>query len=413
MKPRIIIANNFWHLDQAGGSYKISTDLAIHLSGRGYDIHYICMNEKKRSMDISVEQGVKIWRYPMSETSGKRKSLLNFFYHLKQAGEIAQRIHKELPRDGRVVLNGHGGLQYLGALNKLPRRIISKKVMSVHSPMEAEYSSEKMGDPWTVMDFFASRLLSNTESRCYANSDVIQCDSEFTQSLLNKKFSRAVSGRTVVCPGYVDTKKFSLLDKPKRLVRSEIGYPDWQTDHTVFFCLRRHVRRMGIDNLVRAAAWLREKMAGQREFRVVIGGDGPLRGEFEKLTAELKLEKHVFFLGKIPEQDLAAHYQAADCFVLPTRALECFGLIILEAFACGTPVIATPVGSIPEVLGDFGHESLTAGSEPEDIGRSMLEFLDHPRRNHEQLRRYAESFDKKKILDRLEKIVVGDPETTL
>jgi len=407
VKSKIIIANNFWHLEHAGGAYKISTDLAVHLSAKGYDVHYLCMGGPGARFGVSTESGVKIWRYPTAEHGGKGKSLSHYFYHLRQAGNIAQAIYQDSRAADTLILNGHGSLQYLGALNRLPRRIVSKKVMSVHSPMEEEYRAEKVGDVWTLKDFFASKLLSLTENRCYSRSDVIQCDSEFTRSMLVKKYRQAVSGKALVCPGYVDAAAFFYFDKPKSELRSRMKHPAWRTSDTIFFCLRRHVRRMGIDNLIRAAAWLRENNGARKKFRVIIGGDGPLRAEFEALTAELKLDGIVSFLGIIPEQDLVSHYQAADCFVLPTRSLECFGLILLETFACGTPAIATPVGSIPEVLGDFAAESLTAGFRPEDIGRSMRDFLNEPRKNCGALRRYAENFDKSKILNQLENVVTG------
>src|SRR5207249_11624167 len=56
------------------------------------------------------------------------------------------------------------------------------------------------------------------------------------------------------------------------------------------------------------------------------------------------------FLGFIPDETLPSYYHAADVFVLPTRELEGFGLVTVEALACGTPVLGTPVGATPEVL---------------------------------------------------------------
>ena len=73
----------------------------------------------------------------------------------------------------------------------------------------------------------------------------------------------------------------------------------------------------------------------------------------------LKLTETVRLLGRVPDEDLATSYAAADCFVLPTAALECFGLIILEAYACGVPVIATPVAAIPEIVSQVSDRWLT------------------------------------------------------
>ena len=147
----------------------------------------------------------------------------------------------------------------------------------------------------------------------------------------------------------------------------------WNADETLFFTLRRLVPRMGIDNLIKAMALLKSK--GYR-CRLVIGGAGPERERLEQLTRSIDMESSVVFLGKIPDADLPAFFQAADCFVLPTRALECFGLIILESFASGTPVIATPVGSIPEIMGEVGNSFLTDDAQPESLARKMAAFMD-------------------------------------
>ena len=104
---------------------------------------------------------------------------------------------------------------------------------------------------------------------------------------------------------------------------------------------------MGLDRLIRAAGKLRDQ---GMDFRMVIAGDGPLRGTLRALVTELGLEKYVIVGGEVSEQDLPLMYGACDAFVLPTRSLECFGLIAIEALSAGRPVMATPVGAIPEVL---------------------------------------------------------------
>jgi glycosyltransferase involved in cell wall biosynthesis len=129
---------------------------------------------------------------------------------------------------------------------------------------------------------------------------------------------------------------------------------------------------MGLDQLVRAAAIL--KGQGLR-FRVLLGGAGPLADSLQDLVRRAELEEIVFFLGRVPDADLPLCYAAADCFVLPTRALECFGLIVLEAYACGTPVIGTPVGAIPELIGQVGPQWLTDGTDAAAIAQRMRAFL--------------------------------------
>ena len=68
-----------------------------------------------------------------------------------------------------------------------------------------------------------------------------------------------------------------------------------------------------------------------------IGGDGELRPSLERLSAELGATEKIRFTGRLSDEDLLLAYQAADLFVLPTLALECFGLISIEAMSFGCP----------------------------------------------------------------------------
>jgi glycosyltransferase involved in cell wall biosynthesis len=92
-------------------------------------------------------------------------------------------------------------------------------------------------------------------------------------------------------------------------------------------------------------------------------------------TKQLELEGHVRFLGRVEEELLPLAYAACDAFVLPTAALECFGLIALEALSSGRPVLATPVGAIPELLNRFQPSWLAASASPEAIAAVLRKFL--------------------------------------
>ena len=129
---------------------------------------------------------------------------------------------------------------------------------------------------------------------------------------------------------------------------------------------------MGLDTLLEAAAQLAEQ---GRTFRLVIGGDGPQRPALEAQAAAAGIGDRVAFLGRIPEAHLVDAFAAADCFVLPTRALECFGLIVLESYACGVPVVGVPVGSIPEVMGPDLQAWLAADNRAPALAERMDDVL--------------------------------------
>ena len=69
---------------------------------------------------------------------------------------------------------------------------------------------------------------------------------------------------------------------------------------------------------------------------------------------------------------------AADFFVLPTRELEGFGLVILESMACGTPVLGTPVGAIPELIGTFDRRLVFEDKDWQAMKNKMEEIVRKP-----------------------------------
>lgn len=86
----------------------------------------------------------------------------------------------------------------------------------------------------------------------------------------------------------------------------------------------------------------------QPDVRLRLAGHGPLRGELEQLAAELDIAERVAFLGEIAPSEVRAEMLAADCLALPSR-YETFGVVLIEAMACGLPIVATQRGG-PETI---------------------------------------------------------------
>ena len=172
-----------------------------------------------------------------------------------------------------------------------------------------------------------------------------------------------LSASVLTVPGGADLERFTPA-RDRAATRRELGMPG---DELLLLTVRDLQPRMGLDALIRAVSLVR----GDLPVRLVIGGGGPLRQELEELARSLGVSDIVRFAGVIPEPDLPRYYQAADCFVLPTRALEGFGLVTVEALACGTPVLGTPVGATPEILAPLAPELLTDDASPEALARGI------------------------------------------
>lgn len=154
---------------------------------------------------------------------------------------------------------------------------------------------------------------------------------------------------TVVYPG-IDLGRFKPGPKPAHLLKKN-RIPG---NAFVILYAGKLVSWKGVHNLIYAAAALRKKGCGN--FVVAIAGKGAQKANMEKLLRETGLEESFRFLDFVSYDDMPDIYRLADVFVLPSYPTmewqEQFGMVLVEAMACGRPVISTLSGSIPEVAGD-------------------------------------------------------------
>jgi glycosyltransferase involved in cell wall biosynthesis len=186
----------------------------------------------------------------------------------------------------------------------------------------------------------------------------------------------------------------------------------WGMDGPAFVTVRNLVARTGVDLLVDAFARVR---ASRPDAGLWIGGTGAMADAIAARVRELGLREAVRLLGFVPDEDLADLYRAADCFVLPTRFLEGFGLVTLEALGCGTPVVATPVGANPETVGDWRRDAVVAAVDAASLAAGMTGMLDALAADAAGIRRscaaYAGGFRWARHAERLEEVLaeIGAP----
>ena len=105
--------------------------------------------------------------------------------------------------------------------------------------------------------------------------------------------------------------------------------------------------------------------------RLLVGGDGPLRWEWEQLSHSLGLQEKIEFVGDLSEADLPKFYASGDLFVLPANSrAEAFGKVLQEAMAAGLPCITTELGTGTSfVVQDGGTGLVVPPKQPEALGR--------------------------------------------
>ena len=113
----------------------------------------------------------------------------------------------------------------------------------------------------------------------------------------------------------------------------------------------------------------------------VIVGDGPFRDQLESLALSLGVRNRVVFLGQVSDEDLPDMYALADVFVMPSREclsendVEGFGMVFLEANACGKPAVGGRSGGIPEALVDGVTGFLVDPHDPKGVAAALIRLL--------------------------------------
>ena len=166
--------------------------------------------------------------------------------------------------------------------------------------------------------------------------------SEAFRDLLHRTYGVPLEDIRIV-PGGVDTQRFA-TGLTRAQARQRLGWPQ---DRPLVLTVRRLQRRMGLENLVTAMKTVRGMVP---DALLMIAGKGPLTAALKARIDTLDLHEHARLLGFVPDADLPLAYRAADLTVVPTVALEGFGLVTVESLAAGTPVLVTPVGGLPEIV---------------------------------------------------------------
>ena len=184
---------------------------------------------------------------------------------------------------------------------------------------------------------------------------------------------------TVVPPG-VDTDRFRPLTDRERLdARTHFGLPH---DAELIVAISRLVPRKGFDTAIRAVARLRDR---RPDLLLAISGGGRDESRLRALAAELRAP--VRFLGRVPNDDLPRLYGCADVYTMLCRnrwgglEQEGFGIVFLEAAACGVPQVAGRSGGAHEAV-EHGVTGLVVDTpdDPRAVAAAFEELLDDPER---------------------------------
>jgi glycosyltransferase involved in cell wall biosynthesis len=358
---RLLVIADVSPLEVHGGAARVVREQCARLADRGHAVTAFCRDPGGGVPRETRVGRARVVHYPVSRAHPLAfavTSIVGARRHFRQA--VA-------PPDRWDAVLFH---QPFSASALAPRLAATgQRVYVFHSPAGTEYRlrAERPGHGRRPIGArLIAAVLARLERRALRAATAVVVLSEFSRDLLARAHAGLPAPVTTI-PGAVDLQRFR-PPGDRHAVRVRLGL---SADSPLLLTVRDLQPRMGLDVLLQALALLgRERSVG-----CVIGGSGVLRPALEDLAGRLALTGVARFAGHIPEDTLPLHYQAADLFVLPTRALEGFGLVTVEALACGTPVVATRVGATPEILGPLDERLLAESASAEGLAAAIRRAL--------------------------------------
>jgi phosphatidylinositol alpha-1,6-mannosyltransferase len=201
------------------------------------------------------------------------------------------------------------------------------------------------------------------------NAKGLIAGSDFTKNLV-KMFNKNVK----VIQYAVNTTKFKPIQKNKKLILKHK-----LSNKITIITMARLEKRKGIDQ---AISIIPDLIENNPNIQYLIIGDGNEREKLVELVKKLKINKNVKFLGRVKDKYLVEYYNLCDIFIMPNRELENgdtegFGLVFLEANACGKPVIGGNAGGVPSAIKNGYNGFIVDGNDKRDIYEKTIKLINN------------------------------------
>jgi glycosyltransferase involved in cell wall biosynthesis len=338
--PRVVHLGKFYY-PAHGGIERAVRSLAQAQAELGCRVQVVCMDhERHRATRIDQDGPVEIIR-------------------LRRAASYCKIDH--CPDLKRVIRDSVADLLHLHTPN--PSMILGLMRSGDRRPLVVSHHSD------VIKQRLRRVIFSPLERACYDRASLVLAMSP--PYIEGSSVLKRCSGRLGVLPIGLDLAPF--LNPPSEIVarsvllRRSFAGPIW-------FSCGRLVYYKGLETAIQALQFVPGTL--------LIAGDGPNRRRLERLATSLNLIQRVRFLGRIPsDEELIAHYLAADAFWFPSNARsEAFGLVQVEAMACGCPVINTaiPDSGVPWVSCHEISGLTVPVNDPSSFAAAARRLLEEP-----------------------------------
>lgn len=212
------------------------------------------------------------------------------------------------------------------------------------------------------------------------------------------KMKKAFDSSAITIYNGIDLNKF----QRKEVNRFEVLLNYTNANQIIILAVGRLNEQKDYPNLIKAISILKEN--SDQDFKIIIAGDGEQKNNIEELIKNLCLDNDIILLGR--RNDIVELMSIADYFIL-SSAFEGFGLVVAEAMACESFVVATDCGGVKEVMGGYGL--MAPPQNPEALANQLLKAINMPLNdrldnNRKALNYIHENFDLNKITEQWLKI---------
>ncbi|MGQ4876389.1 MAG: glycosyltransferase family 4 protein [Promethearchaeia archaeon] len=211
-----------------------------------------------------------------------------------------------------------------------------------------------------IKDYFSLLFIHLLEKITYKNKKLIITISKASKEALINFYNVKEQNIIIINPG-VDRDKFN-PDKFSKKIRDKYG-------KNIILYVGLMNKRKRVTTLIKA---MPEVIQNIPESHLILIGDGPELKKCQKLSKSLKIENNVSFLGYVNDMELPKYYASSDIYVLPS-IIEGFGQVILEAMACGTPVLCVDKKPMSDIIGKGGETFSLKDSK--DLSKKLIYLL--------------------------------------
>lgn len=346
--------------ENTGGMSVYILELSKEIGKQGHSIDIFTAQTHLQSHKIiNLGQNIRVICLPIQ--SLKPPSKLELFDHLPELFRAIEEFRRSQDIQYDLI---HSHYWLSGVVGNYARLEWDVPHLTTFHTLAASKNLTKSGQPDPDL-----RVTTENEIARTANQILVACQREKENVRLHCQVNHS---KIKVIPCGVNFDLFRPLSK-------ELSIQKLGLEKGKFYLL--YVGRFspvkGLDRLIYALSLLKDRQDMQL---LVIGGDGEASPETQKLLTlakKLNVQHMVRPLGRVEQAELATYYNAADLLVVPSY-YESFCMVVLEALACGTPVVATRVGAADDIILQGKTGFVVDDNSPELLARGVQNFLASP-----------------------------------